>query len=123
MARDILPPSGFTATMTKTDNDIETRYYDLGSRRAGQNVALADVCWAMTLTKEYLWDFLQKQASVRTPVDLYGEMELLWLMNQFFDRAICYVVEGYEQAGHSKTQTEQSSGPRYRETNLAAWVP
>ncbi len=107
----------------KTDGDIETRYRELGTLRVSQGVALADVCWAMTLTKEHLWGFLQREGYLRTPVELYGEMELLWLMDQFFDRAICYLVEGYGQGTPSKPQSEEATGPRYREVNLAAWVP
>jgi hypothetical protein len=32
------------------------------------------------VTKEYLWEFLQKQGFLRSPVELYGEMELLWAL-------------------------------------------
>lgn len=35
------------------------------------------------MTQEYLWGFLQKQGFVRSPIELYGEMELLWLLDQF----------------------------------------
>ena len=107
----------------ETDSDIEIRYRELGALRASQGIALADVCWAMTLTKEHLWGFLQREGYLRTPVELYGEMELLWLMDQFFDRAICYLVEGYGQATPSKPQSEEPTGERYGEVNLAAWVP
>ncbi|MGA8492930.1 MAG: hypothetical protein WB711_21085 [Terriglobales bacterium] len=109
--------------LNKTGSDIEACYRELGAARASQDVRLADVCWAMTFTKEHIWSFLQKQGFPRTPVELYGEMELLWLINQFFDRAICYIVEGYEQSTPSKVQTEEPSEPKYREVNLAAWVP
>jgi hypothetical protein len=109
--------------LNKSNTEIASRSYQLGALRASQGVALADVCWTITLTKEYLWDFLQKQASVRTPVEIYGEMELLRLLDLFFDRAICYAVEGYEQAGPSGTKADESSEARSREVNLAAWVP
>ena len=51
---------------------------------------MSDYCWAIVLTKEHLWEFLQEQVFTTSPVELYGEMELLRLLDQFFDRALCY---------------------------------
>ena len=82
--------------LTKSDTDIRNRYHDFGITRANRGVALADVCRAIVLTKQYLWEYLQSQGFVRNAAELYGEMELLWLLDQFFDRAVCYTVEGYE---------------------------
>ena len=81
----------------KKEGDVERRYRELGARRAAQDVSVSDYCWAIILTKEHLWDFLQRQAMLRGPLDIYGEMELLRLMDQFFDRALCYATEGYEE--------------------------
>jgi hypothetical protein len=82
--------------LTKTGRDIEDHYREIGERRAAQNVAVSDFCWGIILTKEHLWEFLQRQAFMRGPVEIYGELELLRLMDQFFDRAICFASEGYE---------------------------
>ena len=83
--------------LTKTETDVERRYFDIGTRRATQGVSMSDYCWAIVLTKEHLWEFLQEQVFTTSPVELYGEMELLRLLDQFFDRALCYGTEGYEQ--------------------------
>jgi hypothetical protein len=83
--------------LTKTGRDIEQHYREIGERRAAQNVALSDFCWGIILTKEHLWEFVQRQAFMRNPVEIYGELELLRLMDQFFDRALCFASEGYEQ--------------------------
>jgi hypothetical protein len=109
--------------LTKTDADIEAHYRAIGALRARQGIALADTCWAITLTKEYLWDYLQKRGVARGPVDLYAETETLWLLNQFFDRALCYVVEGYGPDGGGEPEKIRSRRPKYREVNPAAWVP
>jgi hypothetical protein len=82
--------------LTKTDIDIEKRYFEIGRRRASQGVSLSDYCWAIVLTKKHLWEFLQEQAFMHNPVELYGEMELLRLLDEFFDRALCFAAEGYE---------------------------
>src|SRR5437762_7706895 len=55
--------------LTKTGSDVEIRYRDLGARRAAQGVSLADFCWAIVLTKEHLWEFLQRQGFLRSPVE------------------------------------------------------
>ena len=80
----------------KKESDIERRYRDIGARRAGQDVALSDYCWTIVLTKDHIWDFLQRQGMLRGPLEIYGELELVRLLDQFFDRAVCYATEGYE---------------------------
>jgi hypothetical protein len=32
-----------------------------------------------------------------SPIEIYGEMELLPLLDQFFDRALCFAAEANEQ--------------------------
>jgi hypothetical protein len=83
--------------LTKTGHDIEQRYFEIGERRASQGVALSDFCWSIVLIKEHLWAFLQREGSTHGPVEIYGEMELLHHLDQFFDRGLCYATEGYEQ--------------------------
>jgi hypothetical protein len=96
--------------LTKTQSDIAMRYRTSGARLMRQEVPLGDVCWAIIITKEFLWDFLQRQGFLRSPVELYGEMELLCLLNHFFDHALCYVTEGYEQERQEFRLRERTSG-------------
>lgn len=84
--------------LTKTEADIERRYLEIGARRAAQEVSLADFCWAVMLSKEHLWEFLSRQGYLRNAMEIYGELELLRLLDQFFDRALGYATEGYERA-------------------------
>ena len=84
--------------LSKSDSDVECRYRAIGELRASQNVSLAHVCWGIMLTKEHIWNFLQREGFLRGPLEIFGEMELLRLLDQFFDRAICYTAEGYEAA-------------------------
>jgi hypothetical protein len=107
--------------LSKTEIDIENRYHEIAVRRAVQGIALADSCWALVITKEYLWDFLQKQGFLRSPIELYGEMELLALLDQFFDRALCYMAEGYAEG--KKTLEVAKPRKKQKEFNAAAFVP
>jgi hypothetical protein len=83
--------------LSKTGEDIEQRFFELGERRASQEVTLSDFCWSIAVTKEHLWEFLEHQGFTRGPVEIYGEMELLRLLDRFLDRALCFAIEGYEQ--------------------------
>ena len=96
--------------LQKKDSDIEKRYREIGARRAAQHVSLSDYCWAIVLTKEHIWEFLQRQGFLQSPLEIYGEMELLRLLDQFFDRAMYYVTEGYEHADSlNRLVSEQSA--------------
>ena len=70
--------------LTKTGHDVERRYLEIGERRASQGVALSDFCWSMVLVKEHIWEFLERQGSVHGPVEIYGEMELLRVLDPVF---------------------------------------
>ncbi len=85
----------------KSEAEIEHRYIALGARRAAQGVALSHVLWAITATKEHLWEFLASEGFVDKPVELAGELELLHQIEKFFDRALYYVALGYEKSAKS----------------------
>ncbi|MCL6482458.1 MAG: hypothetical protein K6U02_12105 [Firmicutes bacterium] len=78
--------------------EIERRYRAIGARRAMQGVPLSQLVYAILLVKEHLWEFLEQEGLVDRHVELFQEMELLHLVNRFFDRAVFYAALGYEQA-------------------------
>ena len=100
--------------LTKTRHEVEQRYFEIGERRASQGVPLSDFCWSIVLIKEHLWAFLQRQGSTRGPVEIYGEMELLRLLDQFFDRGSCYATEGYEQYAKLRNGSDIAPAKRTR---------
>ena|SRR5690349_24737926 len=81
----------------KNEQDIEHRYCEIGARRARQKVPLSEVVQAIVLTKENLWDFLKSGAVMDRAIEIMGELELLQMLEMFFDRAIYYAAVGYEQ--------------------------
>ena len=78
--------------------NVEARYFEIGARRALQGVPLSQVVWAIILTKENLWDYIKREAILERPIEVLGELEMLQLLDQFFDRAIHYAAVGYERA-------------------------
>ena len=84
--------------MGKDEVQLEQRYLEIGARRARQRVPLSEVVWVIVLTKENLWEFVKKESVLERPVEVFGELEMLQLLEQFFDRAIYYAAVGYELA-------------------------
>jgi hypothetical protein len=93
--------------MGKSEADIERRYTLIGQRRAEQGIPLSQVIWTIALVKENLWEYVQTN-NLGTPVELFGELEILQLLDQFFDRAMFYAAYGYEHAGVAQPGTNRS---------------
>ncbi len=58
--------------------------------------------------RENLWEYLQKHAELERPAEIFGELELLEMLDRFFHLAIYYASLGHERAmaGYSvRTQT------------------
>ncbi|MGE5114577.1 MAG: histidine kinase N-terminal domain-containing protein [Acidobacteriaceae bacterium] len=82
---------------TKTEAEIEARYTDVGRRRARQGIPIAQFSWAVIMSKEYLWQFLLREAMADHAMQLLSEIDFLLLLEQFFDRALYYGVSAYEK--------------------------
>ena len=91
----------------KHAHDIKARYIEIGARRAAQHVPLNELIWAIVLTKENLWEFLEQETVLDRPVEIFGELEVLKLMDQFFDRAQYYAAVGYEEARSAQQPLER----------------
>jgi hypothetical protein len=93
----------------KDESQLEQRYLQIGARRASQRVPMSEVIWVIVLTKENLWEFIKKEAVLERPVEVFGELEMLQLLEQFFDRAIYYASVGYELAVADQVLRETST--------------
>ena len=82
--------------MDKTEAEVERRYTELGAARAEQGVAYSHFVWAITATREHMRDFVQREGLSDSAMELHGELELMHLLGQFFDRALYYAAVGYE---------------------------
>ena len=84
--------------ISRDEFDLEQRYEKIGARRAKQSVPMSQVAWAIVLTKDNLWEFLKLHSEMERPVEAFGELEMLQLLDLFFDRAIYFAAVGYERA-------------------------
>ena len=95
--------------LAKTDDDIEHVYTALGRRRAEQGVSMSALCWAILMIEENLWEFLEMQGMRERPLDILGSLELLRLMDQFFDQALYFATLGHESYWREKQAEESAS--------------
>ncbi len=84
--------------LSKTEDEIESRFVEIGKRRYVQKVPLDDVVWGIILSKETLWGYLRHESLADRALDLFNELEFMQLLDGFFDRAVYYAVRGYETA-------------------------
>ena len=50
------------------------------------------------LVRENLWDYLQNKAELERPAEIFGELELLEMLDSFSICAIYYAALGHERA-------------------------
>ena len=105
----------------KTEADIEERYLEIGAQRAAQGVPVSQVVWMICLVRENLWDYLQKHAELERPAEIFGELELLEMLDKFFHLAIYYASLGHERAtaGYS---VKVGNGVCLREDLAMSWI-
>jgi hypothetical protein len=88
----------------KTDADIGERFQAIAANRVANGVALHQFVWALVISRDHLWQFLQENAMADGILELYGRMELQQMLNRFFDSAMYY---GVLAATQSATRTMQ----------------
>jgi len=84
--------------LRRTEADIEQQYCAIGARRCRQGVVLSELIWAIILTKENLWDFLNRESCPGFEVEVLAEHEMFRMIDHFFNRAIYFASKGFEQA-------------------------
>jgi hypothetical protein len=80
----------------RRDEEIAHAYEDLGAARCAEGVSASELVWALTLAKSHLLEFIRRNDSVTTSVELYQRAEIMEQIERFFDRAVYYALTGYE---------------------------
>jgi hypothetical protein len=84
--------------LNRRDSVLEQRYVALGRRRAGQGVLASHLFCAVTIAREFLWDYMQQECLHEDPVEFWGGVMLLRSLSDFFDRVVYCALIGYELA-------------------------
>jgi len=88
--------------VAKTEEDIERRYTMIGSRRAEEGIPVSQVLWCIMLVKENLWEYLRNNENLENTAQIFGELVLTQMVDQFFDRAMYYAVRGHERVREAR---------------------
>ncbi len=88
--------------LSKTEEDVERHFREVGARRGKEGVPSSELAWALMLSKEQLWRFVYHEAAAEKALELYGELEFLETLDRFFDRAVYYALLGYEEVARRK---------------------
>lgn len=91
------------------DDEIRQEYEQWGRTRFRQGIPFSEIVYVLMLTKRHLRKFIREHGLVTfsgdrvtpdelVPVELYAIQELNYLVGDFFDRALYYLVRGYESA-------------------------
>jgi hypothetical protein len=78
-------------------------------KRAQQGVPYSDFLWAVSATKEHLWQFMQSEGLFVEPVDILGGMDLLHSLDRFFDRILYFAAVGYQNARQIESEQARHS--------------
>jgi hypothetical protein len=84
--------------LQKKEGEVARRFKAVAAQRVQEGIRPQQMVWALMLTRDLLWRFLRREAFLDSIVELHAELELQQLLNQFFDRAIYYAIQGYEEA-------------------------
>jgi len=84
--------------MEKPEAEVERFFSYKAIRRADQGIPLSDLVWVLMITKENLFRYIQANVEVQHAYELFGELEMITAIDQFFDKAIFFVTVAYEKA-------------------------
>ena len=104
------------------DDAIRHEYEEWGRIRCQQGIPTSEIAFCLILIKKHLRSYIREHAAVvfsgdrlvpgeMVPLELYSIQELNYVVGDFFDRALWYLLRGYEfQVKASK----EGSGSRAR---------
>jgi hypothetical protein len=100
------------------DDAIRSEYEKWGSIRCAQGIPPSELAYCLILTKKHLRRYIREHWSVvfsgdriatgeLAPLELYSIQELNYLVGDFFDRALYYLLRGYETQFAEPTSINQ----------------
>lgn len=86
-----------------TKEEIKEIYHTLGKQRREEGFKLSELLLALIITRRVLWLKIPKGDLLEDISNLYDGVELTNSTILFFDRAIFYAAQGYEDQGESSS--------------------
>ena len=92
---------------------IKAEYESWGTTRRGQGIPVSEIAYALIITKQHLRRYIREHGSALAsgdritkgeilPLELYSIQQLNYAVGDFFDKALYYLLRGYEMQGRVK---------------------
>ena len=92
------------------DDAIRHEFEEWGRIRCRQGISTSEIAFCLILMKKHLRMYIREHAGVvfsgdrlvpgeMVPLELYSIQELNYVVGDFFDRALYYLLRGYEAQG------------------------
>ncbi|HVP65450.1 MAG TPA: RsbRD N-terminal domain-containing protein [candidate division Zixibacteria bacterium] len=88
--------------LNKSAQDVERYFTLIGARRAAQGIPPSQLTWALFMSKAQLASFIYGESAADRVLELYSELELIAMLDGFFDRAVFYALLGYEHSARAE---------------------
>ncbi len=85
-------------------DEAKRRYRDLGRRRCQEGFQILELVVALSLEKRILLDALREESFFLNALQMHSVFELMENINDFFDRALIYTIQGYESERPHRTE-------------------
>jgi hypothetical protein len=82
---------------TRTEADIKRREQKIGRYRAQQHIPVEEFVWGLILSKNVIFDFIQREAAADAPWELISQLDFFRTLDMFFDRAMFHAICGWTQ--------------------------
>lgn len=86
--------------------EVRSYYSNIGEQRFMEGFPLHEVIQAQVATKRHVWDTVLEKGIVGTAKELDAAVDLISLLNRFFDMAIYYTTLGYDRALGMKSMNQ-----------------
>lgn len=96
--------------------EAKRRYRDLGRRRCQEGFRILELVVALSLEKRILLNALREESFFLNALQMHSVFELMESINDFFDRALIYTIQGYESQ-----QPHQSGDHEFRVHPTQTW--
>ena len=84
--------------MPSSGEDVKDAYERFGGSLYKKGFRMEEVVMILVLIKRHLWLHLLEQGIMSTNLEVYKALELNNKVVLYFDRAICFALEGYKDA-------------------------
>jgi hypothetical protein len=82
----------------KSRDQVPHHYEEIGRHRFEAGIPIAQVMYAVVLSKKNVLAYARNNAFGGTPIEIFSEEELVNRIDQFYDDALYYVAMGYQKA-------------------------